>query len=403
VNRAEFKDWAKSKLQFIESQNEEKLKTGERLRKSFISAFKPHTLSGLSLDKFASGLGKESGSFCYRLEWELESLGRIQGSSVSKFGVWFSKDEQKYRHTKKWGRNVPEAFEALKSALADLLDAARANDLPRIAENPISPMFKGKILHVYHPDDFMPVYSLDHLAHFTESLIIPVQAGDYVAMHKAILEYRLHLPFLKDISSGLWADVLYAAFDYPVSKSDISEPAAPDLQTLLGQASFTDTMPPVPKSSAAGARKGGRGKIDYEAQGKRNKWLGDRGELIVMDMEKKRLTKAGCQDLAKGIVHVASTDDAAGYDILSFETNGQERPIEVKATVAKDLRNGFYLTQKELETAESTDNYHLYIVFSADGSTGKPLVHPVHRELLLGDAFCMTPTQFRVMLGCHTG
>lgn len=40
------------------------------------------------------------------------------------------------------------------------------NDFEILKKNPISPMYKGKILSVYYPDDFLNIFSAKHLNYF---------------------------------------------------------------------------------------------------------------------------------------------------------------------------------------------------------------------------------------------
>lgn len=104
-------------------------------------------------------------------------------------------------------------------------------------------------------------------------------------------------------------------------------------------------------------------KRDYLAREARNASLGLAGEEFVLQFEEWRLHKHGCQHLASKIEHIARTDDAAGFDILSFEVDGRERFIEVKTTsYAKETP--FYLSQAELEFSKSNEaKYRLYRLY----------------------------------------
>jgi hypothetical protein len=106
----------------------------------------------------------------------------------------------------------------------------------------------------------------------------------------------------------------------------------------------------------------GRSNADYEKEARELKKLGDRGEKIVMDLESKRLKDAGRNDLAKKIERVSLKSDADGYDILSFESDGTERYIEVKATRSRVGAANFFLTVNEFNTAMQLSNYFIYIV-----------------------------------------
>lgn len=74
--------------------------------------------------------------------------------------------------------------------------------------------------------------------------------------------------------------------------------------------------------------------------------IGIMGEEFIIAGEKKKLQHT---DYHNKIRHVSKTNDAAGYDILSYEVDGTELYIEVKTTDKN--HDFFYLTQNELITA----------------------------------------------------
>jgi hypothetical protein len=59
---------------------------------------------------------------------------------------------------------------------------------------------------------------------------------------------------------------------------------------------------------------------------------GQIGEEFVLNFERRRLRAAGKEALAKAVKWVSQESTCEGYDILSFEVNGEKRFIEVKAT-----------------------------------------------------------------------
>jgi hypothetical protein len=102
-------------------------------------------------------------------------------------------------------------------------------------------------------------------------------------------------------------------------------------------------------------------KYDPAARDHRNRSLGRLGEEHVFFHERARLIAADRADLARKIEWTSQErGDGAGYDIRSFEPNGDERLIEVKAT-----RGGpttpFYVTRTEREVSlERPDHWRLY-------------------------------------------
>lgn len=98
--------------------------------------------------------------------------------------------------------------------------------------------------------------------------------------------------------------------------------------------------------------------------------LGLAGELAVIDFEKARLRRAGMANLAKEIEHISVTQgDGLGFDILSFDSTGAERLIEVKTTRRAETWP-FVATRNEVSlSTEVPEKFHLYRVFGFGKST----------------------------------
>ena len=106
-------------------------------------------------------------------------------------------------------------------------------------------------------------------------------------------------------------------------------------------------------------------KFDPVERDLRNRSLGRAGEEFVLAIEKKRLEKSQRSDLLKKVRWISAEDgDGAGYDILSFESDGRERLIEVKTTNGA-ARTPFFLSENERQrAAASAKSWRLYRVHS---------------------------------------
>lgn len=104
--------------------------------------------------------------------------------------------------------------------------------------------------------------------------------------------------------------------------------------------------------------------VDFDAIEAANRSLGRAGEDAVLTFEHRRLWEAGKRRLAERVEHVARTKgDGLGYDVLSFETTGEERLIEVKTTRRAEL-TPFYVTRNEVAVSEAqAARYFLYRLF----------------------------------------
>jgi hypothetical protein len=104
--------------------------------------------------------------------------------------------------------------------------------------------------------------------------------------------------------------------------------------------------------------------VNYLEREANNRSLGLAGEEFVINFERARLIRAGVENLASKIEHVAKVrGDAAGFDVLSFERSGEEKLIEVKTT-KYGAHTPFFVSRNELEVSKvRSSRYHLYRVF----------------------------------------
>ncbi|MFO0961540.1 MAG: DUF3883 domain-containing protein [Phycisphaerales bacterium] len=104
--------------------------------------------------------------------------------------------------------------------------------------------------------------------------------------------------------------------------------------------------------------------IDWAAREQRNRALGRVGEELVLESERERLRRAGREDLARQVRHVAVEEgDGLGYDIASFDPEGAPKLIEVKATRA-GVATPFLVSRNEVQfSAENPRTFVLTRVF----------------------------------------
>lgn len=104
--------------------------------------------------------------------------------------------------------------------------------------------------------------------------------------------------------------------------------------------------------------------INYLEIDAQNAVLGAAGEEFCIRFEKARLTYEGAANLADRIEHIAETvGPSAGYDIRSYEKNGQDRFIEVKTT-KYGKRTPFFISPNEVRVSVEKENqYQLYRLY----------------------------------------
>nr|WP_295784639.1 DUF3883 domain-containing protein [Rhodoferax sp.] len=105
-------------------------------------------------------------------------------------------------------------------------------------------------------------------------------------------------------------------------------------------------------------------KRDYLEREALNQSFGLAGEQFILQFEHWRLIALGQPRLADRVDHVSqSKGDGLGYDVLSLESDGQERSIEVKATTF-GRNTPFFVSRSELALSNvAKDQFNLYRLF----------------------------------------
>ena len=168
-------------------------------------------------------------------------------------------------------------------------------------------------------------------------------------------------------------------------QSAIDAGVIPEIETLLCQTidsssvknsseevEVVDFKPRTRKYMKKGSQQGNQ--VIYNRNAKGNtKLIGDLGESIVLDYEKKRLAAAGREDLANKVIHEEAEGNRPGWDISSFDETGFPIQIEVKSSVSSAI-NGLVMTSNEWAAASHKgDTYYLYLVTGVSKSGAKKI------------------------------
>ena len=129
---------------------------------------------------------------------------------------------------------------------------------------------------------------------------------------------------------------------------------------------------------------------------KKRKELGDEGELSIIEYEKEKLKNCNREDLVEKIIHVSELNDSAGYDILSYDENGDQIFIEVKTTEGP-VGTDFYISPGEIKfSKDNIEKYFLYRIYHFDRKEKKGLLYIKRGNV--EENFNLTPMIFRVSI-----
>lgn len=211
---------------------QEKEKELELIRSQFVSDYNMQKIIGLTKEEYVVGLGTND-SFCNRLETELQDLGNIHGATAREFGLYYGTSgddkEQKFRVTKKFGEEPDKALEKIKEQIVLLRMAGESKDYDAIRKSELGPLFRGKILSTFFPEDYLAIFADEHLDYFMARLGIgAVDSDDILDKQRKLVEWRQSQDELKDLSNYLYTRFLYTTFGRPFEE----EKEEKDLQSL---------------------------------------------------------------------------------------------------------------------------------------------------------------------------
>lgn len=359
-------------------------KANEDLRIQFVNQFSEEFLKEMNYTDFIMGQPNRE-NFCYQLEHELRPLGSIVGATSSKFGMYRQPDSGDIILTEKWNvdNDIEKTFEKIRVAILSLLDFGRDNNKEGIVNSQLSSMFKHKILAMYFPKNYLNIFSKVHLNYFISQFYEDVNAGDkFVEVYDKQMELiriKEEHPIIKDWNNIKYGTYLYHLFPKIMEKNHAGKNIKFEIVTPeVLESDLKDYSKVSIKEKSVALISGRRGKIpkvvdskgsrkiDFSQKHKRLADIGNKGEEIVVAREKETLQDT---DFYRNVKQVSLVDDSLGYDVRSFELDGQEKQIEVKSTTQKkSSRLKFYLSENEFQKAQKLNNYWIYQVFDVEGT-----------------------------------
>ncbi|RZI00622.1 DUF3883 domain-containing protein, partial [Staphylococcus condimenti] len=133
-------------------------------------------------------------------------------------------------------------------------------------------------------------------------------------------------------------------------------------------------------------------KINYTDLNEKRSVNGSKGENIVMQYEIDRLKES---KYLNEIEQVSIYDDSKGYDIKSYEENGEVRYIEVKTTSSAN-RADIFISRNEVEFGKKHSNYWIYIV--TDINNEQPTIYPFENPLIKDNNIRFQPISYKATI-----
>ena len=150
----------------------DKVERAEQQRAEVLRRFPPSHWPDMTLDEYALGQEGFPENFCRFMEFQTIDLGDIRGGSAHKHVI--------YKHKRKHGWYFPKTFTdeqtawtRLRAQFVQALEHAKMGQWAEIDGLDLLSRCRTlclKSLHLYFPDDVLPIYSDKHLEHFLDLL-----------------------------------------------------------------------------------------------------------------------------------------------------------------------------------------------------------------------------------------
>ncbi len=158
----------------------------EKQRAAILERFPLGAWAEMTLEDYAVGQPGRDDTFCRWVEFRSKKLGSMKGGSSRKLIV--------YKHRKKPGWYFPEnefkdereAWTAVRDGFIHafrLAEEGNWSEIDDISALRLGPALRTKTLHIYFPDEVLPIYSLEHIKHFLSRLSVSVEKGRSTVQH----------------------------------------------------------------------------------------------------------------------------------------------------------------------------------------------------------------------------
>ena len=201
-----------------------------KLHKEFLSLFPKEKIKEMNIDEYV--IGKKTKSFCWWVEHELSSLGDISGGKLnaySRFGIYFNKEINDYvfgsKKTKKtkFGSNKEEIFKNIIQKILKLLNDLKKKKYDELINNELNPLFKNKLIYLYDPENWIPIYGDDDLNFILEKLEIPYNNDEDRINKRIKLFVFFKLLSRSDIKPLLFMKFIYSQYKNLINDKEIKQ------------------------------------------------------------------------------------------------------------------------------------------------------------------------------------
>jgi 5-methylcytosine-specific restriction protein B len=202
------------------------VEAAEVQRAEVLERFPRSSWPELPLERYALGQEDKTDNFCRWMEFRATDLGSIKGGSARKHHIYLQRAERQWWFEHDRYPTVEEAWAAVRGGFVEALERAATgewDELDRIPALRGGPALLAKTLHLYFPDEILPVYSHAHLTGFLEALGEERRSFDNrgtVSLNRHLLAGLRACGELRGWSTKEMERLLYASGLYPFEEDE---------------------------------------------------------------------------------------------------------------------------------------------------------------------------------------
>ena len=363
-----------------------KLNEDIKFHKKFLSLFSKEKIEKMNIDKYVIGkkIGKKNNSFCWWVEHKLSSLGDIRGgrlTAYSRFGLYFNKKINDYvfgsKKTKKtkFGDNKEEIFKNIIQKIIKLLEDLEKKKYDELINNELNPLFKNKLIYLYDPENWIPIYGDDDLNFILGKLKIPYNNDDDRIIKRINLFVFFESLNRSDITPLLFMKFIYSEYKNLINDKEIKQISKIPKNISVKCIKLEDVFSIEKISSKLKVEKHGQiNQLSYRETVIKN-IIGKTGEEIV---EKYLRSKAGKLRLnidenreIESPCLGENRDDYKHYDFAYYKKDTNKKIyIEVKSSKSNDKNNiAFFISSVELKFAQENKDSHFIMYINLNNAS----------------------------------
>jgi 5-methylcytosine-specific restriction protein B len=207
-------DFSDAISSYDRSKDRDYIAVGEKERKQITELFPRRDWANMPIEKYALGQSGSENTFCAWLEYKSPHLGSISGGSAKKLLIYKKRTGEGWFFDPAY-TSVEQAWQEVRGAFVKAFELAEAGEWASIDQlKPISagPALRVKLLHIYFPEQVLPVASQAHLLHFLRQLgahTPEMESAERITLNQALTKIVLSRPEFKDWTTNEIERFLY--------------------------------------------------------------------------------------------------------------------------------------------------------------------------------------------------